>query len=70
MEAKAIREKAAPMDHCLQTLRGGSDFTYRSGYIEHLCECHCNGTYTCEEAINFCEEDKATRPIGNWRLCC
>lgn len=53
-----------------QALKGGRDFTFRSGCIEHLCECFCNGTYYCdpEKEINFCEVDRAragnTEPKG------
>lgn len=54
-----------------QSVKGGRDFTYRTGCIEHLCDCYCNGTHYCdpEKEVDFCKLDrdraKNTQPKGN-----
>lgn len=54
-----------------KSLRGGRDFTYRSGCIEYLCECFCNGTHYCdpEEQVNFCEEDRTRHANAEPKGC-
>ena len=60
---------AASIMCIFQPLKGGRDFTFRSGCTEFLCECFCNGTYVCppERSTNFCEDKEGRGESGERR---
>nr|KAG5694474.1 hypothetical protein BaRGS_014205 [Batillaria attramentaria] len=46
-----------------QVIRPRSAFTQRTGCTEFLCQCACNGTWTCprDRSFNYCEQDGSSR---------
>ncbi|XP_059157445.1 balbiani ring protein 3-like [Physella acuta] len=51
---------------------GNSKFFYREGCIQRICDCNCDGTWSCSEEnkVDICKfEVKESKPVGECRDC-